>query len=176
MKRLRILLLYLTVILALLLFFAPKRQLYYLAEKNLAPYGVVLSGESIHDWGWVFALKNGALYYDDLFIANLNEISLMPLLVYNSLSFSSFALSEDMQQFLPGTISELRVYHSVVDPLRLRLSGFGDFGEIDGSVHLLDRNASLTLNPSATLLESNAIWLKQLKKQPSGEYLYEASY
>ena len=66
MKRLRNLLLYFLTALALIVFFAPKRQLYYLGETALQPYGVVLSGEFVDDRGFSLALENGALYYQDL--------------------------------------------------------------------------------------------------------------
>lgn len=176
MRRLRNFLFYVVVVIALVIFFAPKRQLYYLGEKAAAAQNVVLSGESIHDWGWLFVLKDGKLYYDDLFIAKLNEVSVMPLLVFNSLNISSFVLSDEMQEFLPGTIQTLQIRHSVLRPLEVSLDGSGEFGELRGSVHLLDRNVTVSLNPSALLLEKKPIWLNQLKKQPSGEYRYETAF
>lgn len=176
MRQLRNFLFYFIVVIALVIFFSPKRQLYYLGEKEAAAQNVVLSGESIHDWGWVFALKDGLLYYDDLFIARLSEVSLMPLGVFNSLTISSFVLSDEMQQFVPGTIHEIRIQHSVIRPLSVFLDGSGEFGEVHGQFHLQDRNLSLSLDPSALLLEKRPIWFNQLKKQPSGEYLYESTF
>lgn len=167
---------YILLVILLALFFAPKRQLFYAAEHAIEPYGVVLSGEYIDDRGFALALQSGTLYYEDLKIATLGDVTLTPLLVYNSVAIAPFSLSEAMQQFLPGTIEYVRAYQSVVSPAKVNLSAAGDFGSLNGVVDLYKKTVTLHLDPSSILLEQQPLWLSKLKKQPSGEYLYEDTY
>ena len=176
MKRLRNLLLYFLTALALVVFFTPKRQLYYLGETVLQPYGVVLSGEFVDDRGFSLALENGTLYYQDLKIAKIGSISILPLLFFNRINVASFALSDETRKFVPGTIDHINVYQSVVDPLNVHLSASGGFGQLSGRVNLRQRKVHLSLSPSAALLKSSAVWLREFKKQASGEYLYESTF
>ncbi len=176
MKRLRNLLFYFLIALALLVFFAPKRQLYYLGESALQPYGVVLSGEFVDDRGFSLALENGMLYYQDLKVAQIGSISILPLLFFNRITVASFALSDETQKFVPGTIDDVSVYQSVIDPLKVHLFASGEFGKLAGEVNLMQRKVHLSLSPSAALLKSSAVWLREFKKQASGEYLYESTF
>ncbi len=176
MKRLGKFLLYLTVFLVLVLFFAPKRQLYYFGESKLAPYGVVLSGEYVDDGGLSLSLKDGTLYYQDLEVAKLPEVTVLPLLVFNAVTVAPFSFSEQMQGFVPGTVDGIRVRQSLLDPLHVLVDASGDFGTLEGNIDLGARRVSLLLTPSKRLLESKSFWLKELKKQQSGGYLYESAF
>lgn len=176
MKRLRNALGYFLLVLALLLFFAPKRQLWYMAEDALKPYGVVLSGEYVTDNGFSLSLESGLLYYDDLKIATLGEVDIAPLLVYNAVTVAPFTFADEMQAFLPGQVDEIILYHSLIDPVRVHLKAQGEFGTLSGSVNLLHRDVNLSLSPSAELLAKKPLWLKELTKQASGAYTYEVAY
>lgn len=176
MKRLRNALGYLLLALVMLLFFAPKRQLWYLAEDALKPYGVVLSGEYVSDNGFSLSLENGTLYYDDLKIATLGEVDVTPLLVYNAVTVAPFTFADDMQAFLPGEVEEMKLSYSLVDPVRVHLKAEGEFGSLTGLVNLMHRDGNLTLSPSPELLAKKPLWLKELKKQASGAYTYEVAY
>lgn len=176
MKKLRAILIYLLLTVALVIFFSPKRQLYYFGESVAEPYGVVLSGEYVDDDGFALSLEGGTLYYQDLKIAQLGDVSILPLLLFNAVNIAPFSFSDEMQRFVPGTIDELQVYHSIVDPTRIHLKGMGEFGSVSGVADLLEHKVRIALKPSAALLDSKAVWLKELKEQPTGEYLYEVAY
>lgn len=176
MKKIGAILFYLLVGIALVIFFSPKRQLYYLAEHVANPYGVVLSGEYVDDNGFALSLEGGTLYYQDLKIAQLGDVTVLPLLFFNALSVGSFSVSDEMQRFVPGTIDGVRIIYSVIDPTRIHLEGSGEFGSLAGVANLLEHKVRITLKPSAALLQSKPVWLKELKAQPSGEYLYEVAY
>lgn len=176
MKRLRTVFGYLALVLVLVVFFAPKRQLWYAAEAALQPYSVVLNGEYVDDSGFSLELEKGTLYYQDLQIAKLGDVSVMSLLLYSSVSTAPFSFSDDMQQFLPGTVEEVALSHSIVDPLNLHIRAEGEFGKLAGVVNLVRHDVNLSLMPSAELLSQKPLWLNELKKQSSGAYTYERVY
>lgn len=176
MKRLRRVLGYLLLVLALAIYFSPKRQLWYAAETALKPYGVVLSGEFVSDSGFSLELEKGMLYYDDLEIAKLGDVSITSFLLFSAVSVAPFSFSDEMQQFLPGTVEEIKVYHSIIDPLHVNIRAEGEFGKLEGAVSLTDHDVNLSLMPSAALLTQKPLWLNELKKQTSGAYTYELAY
>lgn len=175
MKRLLKFGFYLLLVGVLAVYFAPKRQLYYWGENLLQPYGVVMSGEAVNDRGFSLALQEGTLYYQDLKIATFDEISVLPLLLFNRVKISPFSLADVMQRFASGDF-ELELYQSVIDPLHVYLQGSGSPGDVQGAADLAQRTLKITLTPSEALIKSNPIWLKELKKQPSGEFVYETAY
>ena len=176
MKRIGTVIFYIAAVVLMIIFFTPKRQLYYLGEKLAQEQGVVLSGEGVFDEGLALSLEDGTLYYQDLEIAKLNEVSILPLIVFNAIDVAPFSFSQEMQRFVPGTVEHIRVMQSAIDPLHVHVSASGDFGRLEGIVGLKDRNASLTLKPSKSLLTSGVAWLHELKKQPNGEYTYEIAF
>ena len=168
--------LFLLVFIALVIFFSPKTQLYYKAEEILADNNVILSEETPKDHGFVFSIEGGRLYYDDLEVAQLNKITLLPLLFFNRLSVAPFAFSKEMQGFVPGMVTKMYIQYSVIDPLHVICKAEGDFGTFSGSIAFLDRNISMGLVPSEKLLQSRPPWLHQLKKDKGGVYRYESAY
>lgn len=176
MKRLGIITLYTLLIAVLVIFFLPKRQLYYQSESLLQSKGVVLSGEHVKDSGLALVLRGGTLYYQDLKIAELSEVKFRFLLLYNRLSVAPFTFSEAMQQFVPGTVDSLDIIYAVTVPTRIRIHARGDFGKLDGWIDLVQSKVHLTLLPSSQLSERRPPWFRELKKGPSGEYQYEVAY
>lgn len=174
MKRLFKILFYPAAVLLMVVYFAPKQQLYYQAEAMARDLGVIFSAETARDTGFGLQLSEGTLYYQDLQIADFERINLRVLLLSNRLDVAPFEFSEAMHAFVPGGVSEASVAHHVFDPMRVHLSAKGTFGSLEGTVHLLNRELNVTLMPSDTLQQSGkAFWLKQFKKDSKGGYHYE---
>ncbi len=176
MKRLKKALLYFLIAVGMVLFFLPKVQLYYALETLLKPYNIYISGEEVHDYGLTMVVKNGTIAYDDLNVATFDAIALTPLLVYNAVTVDPVLLAEDMEQFVPRSIDEIRIVHSLIDPLHVNISASGEFGTLEGAIALLDHNVSLLLQPSKALLDRKPFWLGRLKKDSEGGYRYETAY
>jgi len=168
--------LFIIALLALFIFFLPKTQLYYQAEQLLAEEKIMLSSEMSHDYGFLFNLTGGTLFYDDLEVAKLEKITLTPLIFFNRINVEPFTFSQEMQNFIPGIITQMRVQYSIIDPLHILLSVEGDFGSLNGSIAFLDQQIKAVLIPSKTLLKQRPIWLKEFKKQEGGVYHYESAY
>lgn len=167
---------YLAIGIFFIIFFLPKVNLYYKLETMLQEYKITLSQEYVEDSGVALHVKDALLYYDDLAVAQIHTIALRPLLLYNSLDIASFVLHEDMAQFLPTQIDGISAHYSIIDPLHVNISSEGQFGTLEGSIGLFDRNISLHLIPSALLEKQNPFWLRRLKKDSEGGYRYESAY
>jgi len=176
MKRIGSFAAYFIITLVLILFFLPKINLYYQAEAFIEKYKLTISGEKLFDNGLSFKIKEGTIYFDDLIVAKIDEISIVPLLIHNSISVSSFSFSEDMEQFLPLGIENINITHSVFNPVHVKIESSGDFGSLEGDIALYDRNISLVLFPSKLLMKQKPFWMKRLKKDLQGGYRYESAY
>ena len=168
--------LFLFVLIALVIFFSPKTQLYYKAEEILADNNIIISEEIANDAGFIFSIEGGRLYYDDLEVAQLNEVTLLPFVFFNRISVAPFTFSKEMQDFIPGMVTQMYVQYSIIDPLHIIYKAEGDFGTLAGQAAFLDRNISIDLIPSDKLLQSKPPWLRQLKKEEGGVYHYESTY
>lgn len=160
----------------LLFYFAPKRLMWYQAEALLEPFGVVLSGERAIDGGLSLRMEGGTLYYEDLSAAVLSETTLRPWGFYTALEMAPFTLNEGMHTFLPGDIERVSVVHSLLHPTTVVLEASGDFGQLSAQANLVERKVTATLTPSAALTGLRPFWLRQLKKNTSGDYGYEAAF
>lgn len=176
MRRLGKLLIWTLVFVMLVLFFLPKKALYFEGERLLEPQHVTLSGERAEDTGFGLRLSGGSLYYEDLEVAELETVTVTPWLLYNRLSVAPLRLSPAMKSFLPGTIDGADVIYSVFDPLHVRLEASGGFGTLSGTIGLSDRQIRFDLLPSKQLQQMKPFWLKQFKKTKEGGYRYESTY
>ena len=164
------------VFLLLVLFFLPKKPLYFEGEKLLKPQHVILSNERVSDTGFGLRISGGTLFYEDLQVAELSELNITPWLVYNRIGIAPFRLAPAMKSFLPETIDGAEVIYSVFDPLHIRVEASGDFGTLSGTIGLRDRQMRFDLTPSKQLRQLQPFWLKQFKKTQEGGYRYESTY
>jgi len=176
MKRIGSFVAYLIITLVLVLFFLPKINLYYQAETLLERYKITISNEKLFDSGLGFKIKEGTVYFDDLIVAKIDEISIVSLILHNTIKVSPFSFSKDMEQFLPLAIENLNITHSVLNPIHVKIESSGDFGSLEGDIALYDRNISLVLIPSKLLIKQKPFWMKRLKKDSQGGYRYESAY
>lgn len=176
MKRMKTGLLYSAAFVLFLLVFLPKTALYHEAEMQMKPFGLTIAAESAVDRGFDFVLKGGDLYFEDLHVARLEQITVTPWLFYNSVRVAPFSLSADMESFAPRDVDGISVTYSVLDPLHVTLEGAGAFGSVTGRVALMERKVTLELTPSAALRAKRPFWLKQLRSIEGGAYRYETTY
>lgn len=164
------------VFLMLVLFFLPKKSLYFEGEKLLKPQHVILSGERAEDTGFGLTVLGGTLYYEDLEVAELESVTVSPWLLFNRISVAPFRLSPAMKSFLPGTVDDVTVSYTVLDPLHISVRATGGFGALSGTVGLTDRRIRFDLTASKQLRAMDPFWLKQFTQTKEGGYRYESTY
>lgn len=171
LKKLGWVLLFLYLIIA----FAPKENLFYLAEEKLKVYNVILNDEKLKDMLLLFKVKNSSVYYDGLHVGNINSIDTLITLFYNQISLKNAIFSDKLRQFIPKEITDLKVISTIFFPIRVWIKGDGNFGNISGFADLYKKHIKLTLIPSKGFLKKYPDIAREFKKI-NNEYIYEKTY
>lgn len=156
----------------LLIFFAPKSNLYYWGEHALKAFNVFISNESVEDSGWRLNIYAAELYFDKLTLAEVDKISLSPWLLYNAIEVEGIHIDEGFVDFLPLEITRLGVAYAIYNPLQATLHGESDAGYFNGEVDLLERTVLIRLHVDQKAQKRYRNALARLKKTEEG-YSYE---
>ncbi len=173
MKKIALFFLYTLLFFGALLFFTPKENLYYFAEEQIKPLGVVIGYEEAIDHGFTLELLHAKLYVQKIKSANIGSVTVGLFGLYNSATLNNIVLDKTFEQFFPPLISHVDISQSILSPLHLKAEAIGDFGEAEATVDLLERNASVILKPSKLMLSRYKSTLRQLKRSKEGDYRYE---
>ena len=174
MKKIVGFLLYSTLFFALLIFFLPKENLYYEGEKFIKPYNVIISDEEIQDRGFSLNLSHADIYaMDGIKLANIKELEIMILGLYNSINIENINLMATASSFVPTHIDFIRIRYSVLNPLKVTATAMGDFGEAKAEINLQERLVQVFVTPSKLMKTRFKNSMKILKKSEGGIYLYE---
>jgi len=173
MKKIALFFLYAVLFFAALLFFTPKENLYYFAEEQLKPLGVVIGYEEAVDHGFSLEILHAKLYVQKIKSANIGSINIGAFGLYNTVSVDNVVLDKTFEQFFPPLIQHIEIDQSIFAPLQLSGEAVGDFGEATATVNLLERNVSVVMRPSKLMISRYKNTLRQLKKSKEGDYRYE---
>ena len=176
MKKIAFFLLYSLLFIAALLFFSPKESLYYYAEEQLKPLGVVIGYEEVSDNGFSLSITDAKLYVQKIKSANIDAITIAPYLFYNTVSVKNIVLDSTFKQFFPPLITDLSIVQSIFNPLVVHADAHGDFGEAHARVNLVDRNGSVIVRPSKLMVSRYRNTMRELKRTKAGEYHYEFKF
>jgi len=159
-----------------LMYFTPKTSLYYMLEKELKKYDVVISGEKVHDNGFSLSLEGSNLYVKEIESAHLKELDVKLFALYNAVNVQDITLSDVAGSFIPVKIKNADVTYSVFNPLNVQIQAKGDFGVASGELSILDRKLHLTVTPSELMKKNHLSTMRQLKKQKDGSYSYDKTF
>ncbi|MGB5964813.1 MAG: hypothetical protein WBF77_03990 [Sulfurimonadaceae bacterium] len=176
MKKIALYFLYTLLFLGALLFFTPKENLYYFAEGQLKPLGVIIANEEAIDHGFTLEITDAHLYVQKIKSANIGSATFSIFGLYNSLSVANFVLDKTFEQFFPPLIQHIDLRQSLINPLHLNATAVGDFGEAEASVDLLERSAQVLIKPSELMRSRYKNTLKNLQKTKEGDYRYEYKF
>ncbi|MDR0746311.1 MAG: hypothetical protein LBE89_00265 [Helicobacteraceae bacterium] len=174
MKRIFIFFVWLIIFIHTAIFFLPKREIYFLAERILQEWKIAVNYEVPKDYGLLFSLKNPEFIYDKIPIATVESADLFVSLFYSSLSVSPFTLSSSLS-FLPPRVDSLRVRHTIFAPHVVYIDGAGAFGEFSGTINLLDRRASILLQSPSEIQGRYPLLFREMNKTQEG-FVYERAF
>jgi len=158
--------------LTLLWLLAPKEEIYYLLEKSLKKSNIIISNEEIIDKWYGLKLLNADIYVEGVKLANASELNFDFFLVFNRLTIKEIKTDESLHAMAPKEINLLEAKYSLLNPVKIELTGQGSFGEMQGEVQLLDRKVEV-LFP----VEKDLKALKKfLKKDATKGWYYEKNY
>ena len=163
---------YLFFFLAMVLFFLPKVELFYLAEKQLEPLKVVISNEKLHDSGFSLDLQDAKVYFEGIESANIEQLKISPWVFINRVTLKNIRLSHAAKSFVPLDVEFLELSYHLFNPVAVNIYAKGGFGELRGKLDLINTSVTLSLNPSSKMTKEYAHTLRNLKKEKTGEYSY----
>ena len=156
----------------LLWLFAPKEELYYLAEKSLKQSDIVISNETIEDRWFGLRISDADIYVKGINVAKVANLQLNLFFFYNTLTIEGIDMDASLHNVAPKAVDELKATYSVIDPLHVQLDGVGSFGTVSGNAILLENKVRLNF-PIAKDIRA---FKKFLKKDKQGEWYYETNY
>ncbi len=159
---------YLLILIALVIFFLPKTNLYYAAEILMKENHLFISDELVLDKGYALELKNSKLLFDNLDLAEVESIELSPWIFYNTLRLENIRINEGFSDFLPAEIRSVSVQHLVYNPLKLILRGDSDDSFFFGDVDLLERVLVIHLRLGTQSEKKYSNLLGRLNKEEGG--------
>ena len=159
------------VALVAILMFAPKVNLYFLLEQELQKNGIVLSNEKVESKLFGLDISNAKVYVENTHIGDVKDISILTLLLYNSIDIFEFTPVKSIQKMFPLSIKEAHINYAVWNPLEVKISADSSVGKIEGRVDLQNRKVMLRF------LDKNRIGpiRNYLRRDKSGWY-YEQSF
>jgi hypothetical protein len=175
MKKLLKILAYFVVMLALIIFFSPKINLYYLFEEFAVEQNIYISDEKASDNGLSLNISHAKVYLDELFLAEAEETTLSMWLVYNSFEATNIELNEGFSDFMPAVIKRINVKYHIFNPTLLSLKGESGDSFFYGDVDLLERIIQIHLRLGSQSEKRFSSSLRALKKEEGG-YVYEYKF
>jgi len=167
---------YILFFLSMLLFFMPKVNLYYLLEKKLQSYAVVIASEELRDSGFVFKIENAHLYVKSIESATIEHIDLKIFALYNRVDIDGIRLAPAASSFFPLDIEHIVVNYNIFNPLYATLHGEGAFGEAMLQVDLLHRRVHMHFLASKVMQREYRNTLRNFKRVKNGEYIYDKNF
>ncbi len=164
---------FLVVILTLYLsfiIFMPKNNLWFTAEEFLKERGVIVSGERVKDFGVLFSMKKGEIYYDGLKSFYIGDMKVLPYLFFNQISFKNLKSSNDVKPTMDISFKELKIRNSILKPFLFFVKGNGNIGKFEGDLDIKRKVFKMLLTPSKEFLSSKM--RRYFKKSKEG-YIYE---
>lgn len=161
---------------AIVLFFIPKVELYYMGEKQLAPLKVIISDEELTDNGFSLEIKNAKLFFEGIESVQIEEIKIAPWGFYNNITIQNVKLSSAAKSFLPLDITSVELRHVIYNPVEISINAEGDFGKLEGSINIYNQSAMIFLIPSAKMQKEYAHSLRYFKKEQDGRYSYAKNF
>lgn len=175
MMRLVKLLSYVLVMLALIIIFLPKTNLFYAAEVMMKENKLFISDEEVLDKGYSLELKNAKFSYESLSLAEVDSISFSPWIFYNVLSLNNIHVNAGFSDFLPQEIEKIRIQQLIYDPTNIMLRGDSEDSYIYGNIDLVERVLVVHFRLGAKSEQKYKSMLGKLSKEEGG-YVYEYKF
>lgn len=163
---------YLLFFVVALIAFMPKESFYYLLEKELQKFEVVISGETPHENIFSLELHNLSISAKGIDVAEVESAEITLFGFYNSADFTNIEVSSLIESYAPSHIEQLHVGYTIFNPLVLNAFAQGDFGEARIAFRLLDRAVNAVVKPSEVMKKKYKKTMQMLKKDENGEYSY----
>jgi len=161
-------LIYFILFLEILIYFLPKKELWYLAQKRLQNDYITVNYEKATEGSFSFEIKNGSIKYDKLKIASFKEAEIISMLFYNELHIKNIIFSDIVSGITPKHIESLKLYWTPLDGYKIPLKAKGDMGSIEGFIDMWHKKILIILKASDMMKKGYRKTLKEMKKSKKG--------
>ena len=175
-KKLLLFLAYSAFFIVSLMAFFPKENIYFLLEKELKNFDVIISKEHVSSTLLSLNLQKLEVTTKGIESALIEDVSVTLLVFSNSMTLENIKLSSLVEAYLPSKIDALQVTYTIFDPLHINAVGTGSFGEAEASFNISSRELEVILKPSKKMLSKYRNSLRRFKKSENGEYVYVQSF
>jgi len=151
--------------------FMPRLTLYYYLENQLANKGIVIYDEKATNSLSNLKISNAKVSFQGADIAEINNIKIMPFIVYNRVDAKNIELAGVAKQFADIEIDELKAIHSILKPYIVKINAKGNFGLASGYVNIKQRVIHIDITQADDISKIK----KFLKKSEKGWY-YESKF
>ncbi len=159
----------------MIIIFLPKTEMYYQLESYLKQNQIVFNDESTRDILGVFSVKNARVFYEKLEVGKIDSMNFYPFIFYNKFSINKASFNNSLKQFVPKNIENISFSNTIFYPIKIWISGNGDFGDLSGEIDLNKRKISIRLKPAANFLSKYSDIARNFTKDKD-QYIYEKNY
>jgi hypothetical protein len=106
----------------LILVLAPKKQLYFMLQKQLAAQDIMITNGNINENPFGLSIEHPELYYKGIKVAEISNITLWTVLAYTHGNIDSVMFDPSLKSYLPEKIQNISFTHSVIKPLEASLA------------------------------------------------------
>ncbi len=157
----------------------PKANLYYKLEEYLKAESLIIYDEEVSSSLFSINIDNGIINYKGIDGAYFKNLELTTGLVYNNLKLEKLKVNKNLQSLIPTNIDILNIKYSILNPIKVTITGKTQLGNLNGNINLIQRKINLQLNPTKVLNSTQKrllSFMKYEKKSNKGVYTYEYSY
>ncbi len=152
--------------------FMPKINLYYTLENIAKKEHIMIEEGAIKD-RWVdLHIEDATLFYDGIASLKAREMTLLPWIVYNKITLKDVTPAKAVEKMLQTKAEEVTLTYSLLSYKAIMIAAHGDFGELDGTLNLLEQKIRIVLHPS-NAFKNHQIVREYFKKQEEG-FVYES--
>lgn len=175
-KKLAVFFAYVLFFILALMYFTPKISAYYFLEQQAKPFGLLISKEKLSDTGFSLNIEDASVSFKSIESANIKNTNIKVFGIYNSVSLENIALSSAAASFVPLNVDVANISYTVFSPLSVNAYINGEFGEAQAIYDIVQNAIHIELIPSKKMLKKYRSTLTNLKKQKSGEYIYDQAF
>lgn len=155
--------------------FLPKENIYFKGEELLEKQGVVISDELLQESLYALKISGADVYFKGVYFANINKLDVSSFLFFTKIELNSLRFAPAISKMAPTPISNISVTHSILDPLKAKIEGFSEYGNIDGYIDFIEKKIFINFDANSKM-KSNYSNVLRMMKQKDGRYTYEYNY
>jgi len=159
----------------MLVVFLPKINLYYLALNKLESYKISLISQKVNDNYLSLDLEDLSINYDNINVSKVKRVSISTYLYNTSINIKDIKADDMLKNFIPESIQEVEIFHTVLDPLKIKLKASFKKGRAFGEVDLVNNTIVLNFDVTNTFMHQYKSITRQFKKNGK-YYTYEYKY